>query len=116
MTDVMGTTGGHTKSGKPSGRSMFGKQADARKKSEPSVSFSKTTRDKVANQFLTIQHTKTDRLCLTGPGPIYDPMGAKSVGKQTLSINKSMPSYAFGRERRMYVKQEESPGPGSYDN
>lgn len=26
MTDVMGTTGGHTKSGKPSGRSMFGKQ------------------------------------------------------------------------------------------
>eukprot|EP00193_Tetraselmis_chui_P000399 CAMPEP_0177764826 /NCGR_PEP_ID=MMETSP0491_2-20121128/7629_1 /TAXON_ID=63592 /ORGANISM="Tetraselmis chuii, Strain PLY429" /LENGTH=95 /DNA_ID=CAMNT_0019281061 /DNA_START=243 /DNA_END=530 /DNA_ORIENTATION=- len=95
---------------------MFGKQTDARKRSEPSVSFSKTTRDKVANQFLTIKHTKTDMLCRTGPGPIYDPQGAKSLGKQTLSSNKSMPSYGFGKERRMYVKVEESPGPGAYDN
>mmetsp|Transcript_5881 Transcript_5881/g.16488 ORF Transcript_5881/g.16488 Transcript_5881/m.16488 type:complete len:111 (+) Transcript_5881:73-405(+) len=102
--------------GKPSGRSMFGKQADSKKQSMPSAFFGSTTRDQELNRFISIKHTKADLLCRTGPGPIYDPQGTKSVGKQTLSAKKNMPSYGFSTTKRMVSREEDTPGPGSYDN
>eukprot|EP00873_Tetraselmis_striata_P046620 jgi/Tetstr1/466884/TSEL_011339.t1 len=99
--------------GKPSGRSMFGHQADGRKQTFPAYSVPVGTRDTREKVFLTPEHVKTDKLCTTGPGPIYQTPIA--IGKQVSSRNQTLPSYSLPRDARMQTKPHFAPGPGNYE-
>eukprot|EP00192_Tetraselmis_astigmatica_P014172 CAMPEP_0117648040 /NCGR_PEP_ID=MMETSP0804-20121206/173_1 /TAXON_ID=1074897 /ORGANISM="Tetraselmis astigmatica, Strain CCMP880" /LENGTH=303 /DNA_ID=CAMNT_0005453577 /DNA_START=132 /DNA_END=1044 /DNA_ORIENTATION=- len=66
-----------------------------------------------AEAFITNAHLKSELLCTTGPGAIYDIHG--SIGQQPSSRNRSYPAYSVGKDAKMQMKPHFSPGPGNYN-
>ncbi|GIL72830.1 hypothetical protein Vretifemale_3125 [Volvox reticuliferus] len=84
--------------GRPSGRSMFGKQADSKKTNSPAFSMggSRESREKI---FLSQSHVEIDRKCREGPGHIYNVPGA--LDRQAEARKETAASYSFPQTARL---------------
>ncbi|GIL43142.1 hypothetical protein Vafri_973 [Volvox africanus] len=97
--------------GRPSGRSMFGKQADSKKNNSPAFSMggSREGREKI---FLSQSHVEIDRKCREGPGHIYNLPGA--LDRQAEARKETAASYSFPQTARLKPTPSTTPGPGVY--
>ena len=98
-------------------RTTFGDQPLGSRKSQPSFSFGKSTREQAGKVFVSQEHTALATAGTHSPGPAAPYILPPSVGgKQPDGRRADPPSYGFGTgTRKGRCKDPVFPGPGHYE-
>ena len=96
------------------GKSMFGEQSLASRRSSPNYGFGSSTRAIESKRFIGSEHAKTS-LMPVSPGPNYEMGSSVSPSFSTRAASPAM--WQFGTaERFSHRSGKRSPGPGAYEN